>query len=212
MKRILALLCIVLLLAPAGALALTGQNYKTFQTYYTANVDFINKNDNRHLLPMLLSQRNSGKDDGRTYYDLLGDVLSVSVVTDAQGVIESCSITLTAPANMEYGSAVYNDFAISGYHSYAFLMAMDTHTDPAQRYQLVSDVVEGLKSGGGFYSRQLDAYTLTCTRGDGKATLDFENGATPSASPSSNPDATPAPSDNGGDGGDGGDTADDYIG
>ena len=139
-------------------------------------------------------------------------MLSVSVVTDAQGVIESCSITLTAPANMEYGSAVYNDFAISGYHSYAFLMAMDTHTDPAQRYQLVSDVVEGLKSGGGFYSRQLDAYTLTCTRGDGKATLDFENGATPSASPSSNPDATPAPSDNGGDGGDGGDTADDYIG
>ena len=212
MKRILALLCIALLLAPAGALALTGQNYKTFQTYYNANVDFINKNDNRHLMPMLLSQRNSSKDDGRTYYDLLGDVLSVSVVTDAQSVIESCSITLTAPANMEYGSAVYNDFAISGYHSYAFLMAMDTHTDPAQRYQLVSDVVEGLKNGGGYYSRQLDAYTLTCTRGDSKATLDFVNGAMPSASPPADPDATPAPSDNGGDGGDGGDTADDYIG
>ena len=52
MKRILTLLCLVLLLAPAGALALTGQNYKTFETYYSANVDFINQNDNRHLLPM----------------------------------------------------------------------------------------------------------------------------------------------------------------
>ena len=193
MKRILSITVALVLLLPACALALTGQSYQTFSDYYKANVTFINENDNRHLLPMVLSQRNSTENDGRVYYDLYGDVLTVTVSTDANGVIEECEIRLTAPSGMEYGSSVYNDFAISGYHSYALLMAMDTNTDPTDRYALVTDVVQGMKAGDGNYTRQLGVYTLLCTRQDNMAILNFKNDGVVEVTPVPETTATPAP-------------------
>ncbi len=198
MKRWLAALAALALSLPTCALAITGQSYATFQEYYKANVTFINKNDNRHLMPMVLSQSKDGQDGSSTQYDLYGDVLSVNVVTDTQGIIKACDIKLTAQANMVYGDSVYNDFAISGYHSFAFLMAMDAHTDPTERYKLVTDVVAGIKNNNGTYTRQLDAYALTCTRSSSDVLLSFVNNevqAPASTSPdgTSSPDATNAP-------------------
>ena len=193
LKRLYAWLLALALLAPGGALALTGQNYATFLDYYKADVTFINENDGRHLLPMVLSQRRSGSDDGRVYYDLLGDVLTVTVTADSAGVIETCEIRLTAPAGMTYGSTVYNDFAISGYHSYAFLMAMDAGADPAGRYALVTDVVQGMKDTDGRYERQTGAYTLTCVRVDNLAVISFQNNGVPNGTATPVPDSTPAP-------------------
>ena len=193
MKRLLAFALFCALLLPAAALALTGQSYTTFVTYYKDNVHFINENDNRHLLPMVLSQRSSGDNDGRIYYDLMGDVLTVSVITDQTGVIEQCEIRLTAPQGMTYGTSVYNDFAISGYHSYSFLMAMDVSAEPEKRYKLVSDVVEGMKNQDGAYTRQLGVYTLTCTRIDNMAVLNFQNNGVAVETPVPDPTTTPAP-------------------
>ncbi|MEA4999537.1 MAG: hypothetical protein VB087_09140 [Candidatus Limiplasma sp.] len=193
MKRVLATLLVLLLLAPAAALALTGQSYTTFSDYYRENVTFINDNDNRHLLPLVLSQRASGDNDGRTLYELIGDVLSVTVTADSAGVVEECEIRLTAPQGLAYGTTLYNDFAISGYHSYAFLMAMDVHEDPAARYGLVTDVVEGMRSQEGSYARQLGAYTLTCSRENTTAVLSFRNNGVPLETPVPEPTETPAP-------------------
>lgn len=196
MKRLTALVLACALLVPACAFALTGQNYTAFDESYKANVAFINENDNRHLLPMVLSQRKSQENDGRMYYDLVGEVLNVIVTVDSTGVIEECEIRLTAPTGLEYGSSDYNDFAISGYHSYAFLMAMDTNTDPAKRYELVTDVVQGMKDSNGAYTRQLGAYTLTCTRVDNTAVLNFFNNGVQVATPTPDTHTTPAPGDN----------------
>ena len=194
MKRWLVYLLVICVCLPlSGALALTGQSYDAFSQSYKDNVSFINNNDNRHLLPMVLSQRKSSSDDGRVYYDLIGDVLNVIVTTDSVGVIEDCEIRLTAPANMEYGSIVYNDFAISGYHSFAFLMAMDSATDPAKRYELVTDVVQGMKDNQGAYTRQIGAYTLTCTRDSTMAVLSFINNGVPVETPTPAPTASPDP-------------------
>ena len=194
MKRFFLILMVGCCLLPlSGAQALTGQSYDAFSQSYKDNVSFINTNDNRHLLPMVLSQRKSGTDDGRIYYDLIGDVLNVIVTTDSAGVIEECEIRLTAPANMEYGSIVYNDFAISGYHSFAFLMAMDSATEPAKRYELVTDVVQGMKDHQGAYTRQLGAYTLTCTRDSSMAVLNFINNGVPVETPTPAPSASPDP-------------------
>jgi len=196
MKRLTALVLTLALLAPACAFALTGQSYAKFDEYYKADITFINDNDSRFLLPMILSQRKSTENDGRIYYDLIGDVLNVTVTSDSTGVIEECEIRLTAPSNMEYGSSVYNDFAISGYHSYAFLMAMDTNTDPAKRYELVTDVVQGMKnSADGTYTRQLGAYTLTCQRIDKMAVLNFQNNGVVVDTPTPGPSVSPSPSE-----------------
>jgi hypothetical protein len=193
MKKWLAALAALALGLPTCALAMTGQSYATFQDYYKADVTFINQNDNRRLMPMVLSQSKDGQDDSSIRYDLYGDVLSVNVVADTQGVIETCDIKLTAPANMVYGDSVYNDFAISGYHSFAFLMAMDAHSDPSERYKLVTDVVAGIKNNDGAYTHQLDAYTLTCTRGNSEVLLSFINNEVPASTAQPDPNATNAP-------------------
>lgn len=193
MKRFTTLVLALALLVPACASALTGQSYATFIENYDANVTFINQNDNRHLLPLLLSARKSTQNDGRVYYDLIGDVLNVTVTTNIDDVIEECEVRLTAPAGMTYGSIVYNDFAISGYHSYAFLMAMDSNSEPAKRYELVSDVVQGMKDNNGAYTRQLGVYTLTCSREGNMAILDFQNDGVPTETPTPAPGATLAP-------------------
>ena len=182
MRRCRRGLCLLLLgmvlfhTALAQASAISGQSYETFGQYYKENIDFINYNAGRHLLPMVLASRGDVAGDGRLVYELIGDTLNVTLTTDPTGkIIERCVITLTAADSMEYGSALYNDFAISGYHSYAFLMAMHTDTDPAKRYELVPDTVAGTAAGEGAYTRQLGIYTLTCSREGNAVTLAFQN-------------------------------------
>lgn len=176
--RVLALL-LGALLAPAwnaaGASTLSGQGYALFTQYYKEDITFINTNGNRHLIPLSIAKTSNGQDGQPIVYSLMGDTLNVTLTMNNSGdVIESCVITLTAPPGMEYGNAVYNDFAISGYQSYALLMAMHTDPDPAKRYGLVTDVEAGILAGNGSYQRQLGVYTLTCTRQNNVAELRFE--------------------------------------
>ena len=196
MKRITAVLLALILLLPACAFALTGQTYATFSDNYKTDITFINDNTNRHLLPMVLSQRSSQQNDGLVYYDLVGEVLNVLVVVDNTDVIEECEIRLTQPVNMTYGDAVHKEFEISGYHSYALLMAMDSHSEHADRYALVTDVETNIKAGTMPYTRQLGAYTLTCTRVDNTMVLNFRNNGVPIDTATPEPSATPAPNGN----------------
>lgn len=179
LKRSFCLALALFLALPAAGLSasVSGQSYTLFTQFYKENIAFINDNDNRHLLPLVIASRqNEETADGRMIYELVGEALNVIINTDVTGdVIESCTITLTAPQGLEYGSAQYNDFAISGYHSYALLMAMHTDPDPARRYELVKDVVAGMAETDGAYTRQLGAYTLSCTRVQNTANLAFHN-------------------------------------
>ena len=195
MKRLLALACaLCLCLTPLSALALTGQSFDTFEQYYGENITFINENDNRHLMAMVIAKSTSETQENHYEYKLTGDVLNLTVVTDSSGVIESCLITVTAPSGMEYGNAIYNDFAISGYHSYALLMAMDASADPQTRYTLVSNVVEGMRTNNGDYTQQVGVYTLTCERVNNVAILEFRNNGV--AEPTPTPEETAAPDPN----------------
>lgn len=158
----------------AGASSPSGQSYELFSQYYKDGIAFINQNGGRHLIPLALAKTPGGQEK-RTTYSLIGDTLNVTLTMSSAGdVIEGCVITLTAPPGMEYGNALYNDFAISGYQSYALLMAMHTAPDPARRYELVTDVEQGLAASQGNYRRQLGVYTLTCTRQDNAVQLRFE--------------------------------------
>lgn len=189
MRRILSAVVVtaVLVAVVMGAATATsprGQSYETFLQYYRDGIQFINDNDSRHLLPLVIASRESEEGDGRLVYELLGDTLQAVIITEASGeVIESCIITLTAPASMEYGNAIYNDFAISGYHSYALLMAMYADPVPANRYQLVLDVEEGLSGEEGSYTRQVGVYTLQCTRRANVVSLEFYNTRIPQPPP-----------------------------
>lgn len=173
-------LCVALLIClaalPACAGSISGQRYETFLAYYEENLAFINDHANRHLLPLVIAKRTSGEKDGRLYYEIFGDVLSVTIRTDPSGeVVEACQIVMTAPQGMEYGDALYNDFTTSGYHSYALLMAMQSDPDPARRYELVSAVENGLAEGDGQFTTQLGVYTLHCARVENSVTLSFDN-------------------------------------
>lgn len=201
------LLAVLVLAFGACAEALNGQRYDTFLDYYGDDLTFINENDNRHLLPLVIAKRTSDEKDGRLFYEIFGDVLSLTIRTDPTGeVIEMCQIILTAPQGMEHGTALYNDFAISGYHSYALLMAMHTDPEAVNRYELVNKVVGGMAEGNGQFSTQVGLYRLVCTRVDNTATLNFENArleATPEPVPDGSPDPdaaeNPKPEENTGD-------------
>ena len=156
--------------------------YDVFQSNYQENIQLINDSLNRHLLPLAMASATSGEGDGRLLYQIFGDVLSLTVRTDPSGeIIEMCQIMLTAPQGMEIGNAVYNDFANSGYHSYALLMAMDTAATAVERYGLVTAVEEGLKAGEGSYTAQIGNYALTCSSVQGTVTMTFENTLLPAA-------------------------------
>ncbi|MCL1855532.1 MAG: hypothetical protein FWF86_07345 [Clostridia bacterium] len=171
----LSLLLAGILGVEAAASPRTGQSYDTFFRYYQENISFINNNDNRHLLPLALAKSMDSAESNRIHYSLIGDTLHAEITTDEDGsTIANCRITLTAPTGMEYGNIIYNDFAISGYQSYALLMAMHTEADPVRRYALVTDVVAGMAEGNGEYRRQLGVYTLSCTRVDNVAELFFQ--------------------------------------
>ena len=200
-KRLLILLlCLLLPLSAAGDVV-SGQSYQTFETYYKDDLIFINENANRHLLPLVIASSASEVGDGRKFYQILGDVLSMTIRTDPSGeIIERCEITLTAPAGMELGNAVYNDFAISGYHSYALLMAMDVSASAYDRYAMVGMVEDGLKQGGGTFAAQVGVYGLRCQNQNGAVTIVFDNAlSTPvtiiDVSPSDQATPTPGPLD-----------------
>lgn len=190
-----ALLCALCIFSSALGEGIYGQHYDTFLRYYGESLIFINENDDRHLLPLTISDHAS--DDGKTLHEINDKALTMSLVTDEYDeVVERCEITLTAPDNMEYGTAEYRDFAALGYHSYALLMAMDASAEASERYRLVTDVVSGMADDGA-YSVQLGVYSLKCTREGSKATLLFEHTQTlkPAEQTGDEPTAEPAPED-----------------
>ena len=179
MRKLLIFCCLLASLAclsRASAATISGRGYEDFEASYADNLTFINENTGRHLLPLVLAKGDANADGGHRMYELLGDVLRVSIRLDQSNqIIETCEIVLTAPAGMSYGTSEYNDFVTSGYHSYALLMAMHTAADPAVRYGLVTAVNDGLLAGEGAYATQVGVYTLNCMRADNVATLTFEN-------------------------------------
>lgn len=201
--RKLLICCLLLSLAClpyAQAATISGRGYKDFEASYADNLNFINENTGRHLLPLVLAKGEANADGGHRKYELLGDVLRVNIRLDQSNqIIETCEIVLTAPAGMSYGTSEYNDFVTSGYHSYALLMAMHTAADPAVRYGLVTAVNDGLLAGEGAYTTQVGVYALTCARTDNVATLNFENTLAMTPEPEAVPDgAEDMPEDEGG--------------
>jgi len=201
LRKLLIFCCCLLLILtclPAGmAATISGRGYEDFELCYADNLDFINQNTGRHLLPLVLAKGEANADGGHRMYELLGDVLRVTIRLDQSNqIIERCEIVLTAPAGMSYGTSEYNDFVTSGYHSYALLMAMHTAADPAVRYGLVTAVNDGLLAGDGTYATQVGVYTLNCTRADNVATLTFENTLAATPEPQATPDGT-APEEEG---------------
>lgn len=200
-RKWLILLCALLLTMTASAQAefVSGLRYEAFLDNYSENLDFINDNASRHLLPLIPAKRDAGWGDGRLYYEIFGDVLSLTIRTDATGeVIEECVITLSAPPDMTYGSTIHRDFTTSGYQSYGMLMAMSPAETALERYQLVEEVESGLQSGNGVFHKQIGVYALYAASLDGTVSMTFSNTTavpTPSPVPSETPvpEATPEP-------------------
>ncbi len=193
-KRMLCLIAALLLFTcTAAAENVTGITYDAFLENYAENLDFINDNANRHLLPLIPAKRDAGWGDGRRYYEIFGDVLSLSIRTEPiAGIVESCQIMLTAPANMTYGDSVHRDFTTSGYQSYGMLMAMSTAPTAYERYLLVEELEAGMATGGGVFQKQLGVYQLEATSVNGTVTILFTNtSAAPTPSPI--PSETPVP-------------------
>ncbi len=194
MRKWILMMTVLLMLTAATSCAetVTGLTYDRFMETYAENLDFINDNANRHLLPLIPAKRDAGWGDGREYHEIFGDVLSLVIRTEPiSEIIESCQITLTAPADMAYGSPVHRDFTTSGYQSYAMLMAMDPGATAYERYQLVTDVEAGL-AGGAVFQKQIGVYVLDAASLDGTVTLLFSN-TTALPTPSPVPTETPVP-------------------
>ncbi len=189
---ILLLTLMMLTVCTANAETVTGLSYDDFLSKYAENLDFINDNAGRHLLPLIPAKRDAGWNDGRLFYEIFGDVLTLTIRTDATGeVIEYCSISLTAPADMSYGSTIHRDFTTSGYQSYGMLMAMAAGQTAYERYSLVTEVESGLAASGVFY-KQIGVYSLEAASLDGTVIMTFHN-STAMPTPSPVPSETPAP-------------------
>jgi len=171
------LLCMLICLCLAGAAAAEGpaRTYAAFEASYAENIVFINDNAGRHLLPHT-PLRDYDTDGNRLYRIDKGALSAVIRMDDLAETIESCQITLTAPADMKYGSPQHNDFNTAGYHSYALIMAMDESAAPHERYALITRISEGLAATTtGIFETQVGDYHLTCTSANGIATMLFEN-------------------------------------
>lgn len=214
MKHFLPLLlclALVVLGAAPGAFAeaaYTGQSLEVFMNQYSEDVYFINDNTGYHLMPLIISKQGSGADDGRVVFSLKSDQLTVFGTTGRDGsTIDRCAITLTAPADMTVGDAVYNDFVLSAYHCYALLMAMEGSAQPAERYAVVDLIEQAIADGGGTGAVQRGVYALTGEKTDTTVVLTFENtraipDETKPPADDAPADATPAP-DEGSDGDEG---------
>ena len=174
MRRFFAMLLLLCALSGAALADDFGQSYDLFQTLYAENVDFINDNTGRHLLPLSFSGEFDS--EGERIYVLSSGALDARIkLDDLASQIAWCQITLTAPAGMNYGDSLHNDFTTSGYHSYALLMAMSGASTPLERYALVEEVNGGIAANEGAYETQVGDYRLTCTSQNGVATMLFEN-------------------------------------
>ena len=175
-KKWMIALVMLVFCFPALALAASGQTLDHFETNYEQNVYFINENADRHLLPMVMTVKRADTFDGTVTFEIIGDVLSMKGTTDQDGqTIKACTIYLTAPDAMEYGSATYNDFEISGYHCYALLMAMDSAIEPAERYALVTQITDAIAQGNGIGTVQSGVYTLEGNKVGNMVILTFTN-------------------------------------
>ena len=192
------LLCLMFfLINTASAESISGLSYEAFLANYADNLNFINDNASRHLLPLIPAKRDAGWGDGRLFYEIFGDVLSLTIRTNDTGLlIEECTISLTAPPDMSYGSTLHRDFTTSGYQSYGMLMAMSPAETALDRYQMVSEVENGLATGNGVYHKQVGVYSLDAASMDGTVTIVFTNSTakpTPSPIPSETPEPTATP-------------------
>ncbi len=174
MRKLIAMLLLLCALTGAAAADDFGQNYDLFQALYAENVSFINENTGRHLLPHSLTATFDA--EGRRIYVIASGALYTEIyLDDLASQIASCRITLQAPENMSYGDSRHADFTVSGYHSYALIMAMHGAGTAAERYRLVEEINAGLAANGGTYETQVGDYRLTCTSEGGAATMLFEN-------------------------------------
>lgn len=174
MRKLLALVLLLCALAGAAAADDFGQSYIDFQTLYSENIHFINENTGRFLLPLDFSGEFDS--EGDRIYVISSGALYVEVkLDDLAEQIAYCNISLTAPAGMTYGDSKHNDFTVSGYHSYALLMAMSKAGTAVERYQLVEEVNAGIAENAGVYETQVGDYRLKCLSANGTATMRFEN-------------------------------------
>ena len=174
MRKLLALVLLLCALAGAAAADDFGQSYIDFQTLYSENIHFINENTGRFLLPLDFSGEFDSEGD-RIYVISSGALYAEIKLDDLAEQIAYCNINLTAPAGMTYGDSKHNDFTVSGYHSYALLMAMSKAGTAVERYQLVEEVNAGIAENAGVYETQVGDYRLKCLSANGTATMRFEN-------------------------------------
>ena len=174
MRKLLAMILLLFVLTGAACAEDFGQPYDRFQALYAENVTFINENTGRFLLP--LDFEGDFNSDGIRVYVLNSGMLTAEVMLDDMASqIAWLQIALTAPEGMTYGDSKHSDFVVSGYHSYALLMAMSASDDPVERYRLVEEVNNGLAANAGVYETQVGDYRLTCQSANGTATMRFEN-------------------------------------
>lgn len=174
MRKLLALILLLCALSGAAAADDFGQSYIDFQTLYAENVHFINENTGRFLLPLDFSGEFDA--EGERIYVISSGALQMEIkLDDLAEQIAYCHISLTAPADMTYGDSKHNDFTVSGYHSYALLMAMSKAETALERYRLVEEVNAGIAENAGLYETQVGDYRLKCLSANGTATMRFEN-------------------------------------
>ena len=173
MRKFIACLLVLFTLAGAAIADDYAQSYDLFQTYYAENLEFISLNTGKHLMPLTFKGEFNAR--GERIYVLENGALYVQIKLDDEAShIASCQVTLTAPSGMQYGDSLHRDFTISGYHSYAFIMAMHPAADAYTRYQLVDEVNAALAQGSS-YQTDVGDYVLLCTSENGAATMLFEN-------------------------------------
>lgn len=174
MRKLMGLILALILLTGLANAEDFGRSYREFNALYAENIVFINENTGRHLLPHTPVREYDSQ--SRRLYRISGGALNTVIYLDElDQQIASCQITLTAPANMRYGDATYNNFTTAGYHSYAILMAMDPGATAAQRYQLVERINQGLLANEGSFETQVGDYRVTCESFEGVAVMLFEN-------------------------------------
>lgn len=170
MKKALCAL-LACLLVPALALAEPGRDYQAFEAAYAENIEFLNANTQRHMLPYTAAR--DYDPDGSVVQRIQTGALDVSIRLEDE-CIGTLRVTLTAPEGMAYGDRAYNDFEISGYQSYAVVMAMSDAATPYERYALVETLNQALGESES-YQTGVGDYRLTCTREGTSVTLLFEN-------------------------------------
>lgn len=170
MKKALCAFLVCLLL-PALSLAEPGRAYKAFEAAYAENIEFLNVNTSRHMLPYTPTR--DYDPDGSVVHRIQMGALDVAIRTESES-IASLSITLTAPEDMTYGDREYNDFTVSGFQCYAVMMAMSEAAAPYERYALVEAVNQALAASES-YETNVGDYRLTATREGSAVTLLFEN-------------------------------------